>query len=402
MPVNHLSRAAALLSVAGLMAQEPPAPAPPRATRVANVVVDCAAKTPTMRLSPDGRWLVLAHERHDAAAAWSYRRVTLVDLARGEVRLDDRAAFPGRAAPVFDRGGTQLAWTNGLDPAHVVATRMKLGDQHESSWHAIPLGAAAPFVSACAIDGDRLVVHDPGPARGAERLVVHDLARRQVCCEVAAFDEPGHGRTGCDVVLAWPHLLSHTRSADGPSGGGHRLVLTDARDGRARADFGAHASHATPRFVVSRDGRTMWNGTSTFAIEQVDLERAQANGILAARQELYSHFLELTVSPDENLIVAWSRESRVLVVWNRRAQRRLDVPLGRVARVLGIDARGERVWLETRQHGMTALALPGPADEVPVIEGEYAFVVVASNGVVAVTGRAVAEGLELQVWRLPD
>ena len=35
-----------------------------------------------------------------------------------------------------------------------------------------------------------------------------------------------------------------------------------------------------------------------------DLERAQANGILAARQELYSHFLELTVSPDENLIVA--------------------------------------------------------------------------------------------------
>jgi len=354
------------------------------------------------RLSPDGRWMALAGpaKNDPARNTWWYRGFTLVDLHAGKVARESADRPIGQNAPVFDRDAGRLAWCSG-GRLHTV----ELATGAERSEEIAPLRGTDESATLCAISrsGRRVVVAVRGRDARSRTLLVVDLggdgAEPRVRTRIEDYKEPYLGGYSYDVVLRGDLLVHHSRSADGVSGADYRLLLTDLATGEERARFGAYVTMATAGFHLTRDGATLFHGDGNYDVARTDIATGRTTRLLNAHDALYSHFLEMTVSPDDRLVVSWSVARHGLVVWDRRAKQRTDVPLDHGARVLGVAADNRHAVL-LRGKRIEFVDLAERKGIGPLQKAEWDWAVLDPTGRTLVGCRRAREGLELHVFRV--
>ncbi|MEM7167835.1 MAG: hypothetical protein AAF581_20455 [Planctomycetota bacterium] len=372
---------------------------------VGEVKVPChGATNPAARFSGDGCWLVVAHRQHKDTArrTWSRRGFTLIDARKGQAVRTEKKVRIGRNRPVFSRNSQWLAWCEEEQPGRAPVRRLAPGADPATKPKRFTVSAALsprsyPTLTAIADDGQRVAIFDPGPSRDRQRIVVYDLSKAVVEHVIADFREPYMGLPSFEVVLTDGFVLSHTRPDGAASGGAYQLVVTELTEGTKRGVYGSYVANSTPRFALLRDGCTLINGTGGFCIEEVDLRSGKKVQLLDAREALYSHFLEVTVCPNERFVLAWSRERRQVVGWDRQAKKRYDIPLAERGTVLGID-RCERVLLHAQPKGVLAVDLSPPHDSRWLLRGKYPLVIVDPAGQHLVSASKEPPGAEAR-WR---
>lgn len=393
---------------------------PPLLVREGGCEIPCSTRSLGVRWSANGRWLVVTRKQHrdTLRRVWTHRGFTLIDTQRlaprgsagddqddpddrdvpggapaaSAVVFSDARALTGRNRPVFSRDQRWLAWCDEPEPGQLVVHRLRLADRTVRRVALTGVSARAhPTVCAIADAGERVVVFDAGAERDRQRLVVYSLTGGEALYAVDEFREPYMGKPSFEVVLTENYLLSHTRPPRAASGGAYRLVVRDAATGASRGRFGSYVSNATPRFSLLRDGHTLVNGTSGFVVEQVDLRTGTRTELFDARAALHSHFLEVSVSPDERHVVAWSRERRHLVCWDRTTRQRIDVPLARRGVVMGMDRAG-RVLLHSQREGVRAVSLAPPHDESMLLRGKFSTVLMDPVGARIVCAESPPKG----------
>lgn len=355
------------------------------------VEVEADAVGPRARVSSDGRWLVTAHgAREDKArGAWSYGGFSLVDI--GEATATASEARLGRNTPVFSRNARWMAWCDDRRAGAVTIHLRELATGADGETR-LELGGG-DFTTLCAIDDDgrRAVLAVPAAGRRAPGLLLVDLRAKSAPKRFAELKEPYFSALDYEVALHGDLLIHHTRPADKSSGASYRLLVTDVEAGETRARLGAYVAMATPRYHLTRDGGTLLNGTGDFDVQEVDTKTGAKKTLFNAHKELYSHFLELTLSPDERTLVAWSRGSSTLVVWDRARRQRADIALRKGGDVLGIASDGRSLLVRDGRSGIDVIDLGARRRAGRLVRGDWRYAALDPTGRTLVLGRP-AEG----------
>jgi hypothetical protein len=374
----------------------------PKLEPVGAVVLRSGAVMPQVRFSSDGRWMVaVGTVREDKARhSWTYREHALVDLSQA------RAAKPvptslGRNSPVFSRNARWLAWCDG--PA---ADRLTVYRRELATGKSIAVPIALPpfgrgFATVCAIDNDgrRVVVAVPGRGRGRppQELAIVDLETKKVLSRHADFKEPYFSSINYAVTLHGDLLLHHSRPPGATSGASYMLLLSDTRKSEVRGSFGAYVACDTPRYHLLRDGLTLLNGTGDWDVLEIDASTGDSTPLFNAYEALYSHFFELTMSPDERYVIAWSRARTVLACWDRRAKQRFDIPYPEHTRgLLGVCVDNRHALLHD-QKGVALIDLKKRAPAKRLCKGKWQFAGLDPTGTRLVLGSDARKSRE---WRI--
>jgi dipeptidyl aminopeptidase/acylaminoacyl peptidase len=326
-------------------AEEETGPAASGPETLGELSVPAAENHLTARFSPDGRWLVLSegHRMDEGRGEWTWTGFRLVDLSSGKEAWQVRRPALGRNLPVFSRDSRHVAYGDATDPdsLRVVVRRLADGERRR---HDVPrIWRHEGFAVVAAIDPtvQRAAIVFPADRRRRRRLVVRDLAEGRDLLRLENFQEPYHGSSRFEVAFVGDGLLYHFRPPEGASGGSYCLRLVEIPGGRARATLGTWVSKDTPRYRLSGDGRRLYNGDSAYAIQEVDVATGEVRELAGCHETLYSHWLELSLSPDEKTLIAWSGSRRTLVRIDLASGARRDVEPPRPwARVLGFDPGG--------------------------------------------------------------
>ena len=369
--------------------------ATPREDRTpTSVTLPVAAHSLPVRVSPGGERLAvgLAVAEH-FGRGWGTLGVAVFDPATGEEVWRDSTLSPGREMPHFDRAGTRLAWcephlvTGEAQPRTPTVLRMVDLASGERTETAVATNPAAEKTTLVALDpdGSHAVLLEEVRAIG-DSLVVVDTKTGELGLRFRPLVSVGFGRSGSDVTLTERWLVAHTRAANHHRRAESQLVVVDRKSGEEMVRTGAYVCRLTPRYAISADDQTLWNGTSEFVIESFALPSGERTELGNVRKPLYSHFLELTLSPDERDLVAWSDERKNWVHFVAGETEPRPIALGRSANVWGIDRWG-RLWCRGRGTlGTIDLRTPGATWVDTAIGGEMGWF--AAGGTVLVTARA--------------
>ena len=344
---------------------------------------------PQARMSADGRWLVTAHgaRKDEARGGWSFAGFTLVDLKSAAVAAVAGRTRLGRNSPVFSRDGRWLAWCDGSRRDRLTVHRRELANGRVT---VVPIALPSdgfPTLCAIGVEGRRAVLARPVRGHREAELVVVDLETRAVTRRIPHFKEPYFSSIDYHVTLHGDTLLHHTRPPDKVSGAGYRLVHTDLRTGKEAGRWGAYVARATPRYRLTRDGATLINGTGAFEIQEHDLRTGVTRTLFDARERLYSHFLEVTLSPDERTLVAWSGARKTLLVWDREQQSRSEIELPDGGHLLGVTADGEHFVMHVLQRRVELVDRRGAKRTARLAEGRWRFARLDPTGRTLVLGR---------------
>lgn len=378
---------------------------------IGQVKLKAKSKNLPHRSSPDGRWLVLAleHRRNEVRRIWGHVEFALIDLHSGELVRHEKRLALGHAPPVFSRNSRWMAYCDEGAPAadgrfRVMVRRVDLRTGSLVTFEVGSVGPEREIATLAAIDetGKRVALIRPGKERPDRKLVVQDLASGDEVFTLDPFKEPYYGGFGYQVILTQRFLLSHTRPKSATSGGSYRLLLTGIPEGRTIGSYGSFVSSATSRYFLSRDGKRIFNGTGRFEIEEIDVETGEATTLFPAREELYSHFLELSASPNEQVLVAWSGARRKLVGWNRTAKARFVIELDDPAGFLGIGADNRHALLTNSDDGLVVVDLEARKQIETQLTGEWTFARLDPTGQRVVLGHQDRRAKEwtLEIKRL--
>jgi hypothetical protein len=356
-----------------------------------------------VRFGPKGRLVVVGDgQRTDRARdSWTRTGFRVIDLEEAKEAFAVGRVSLGRNLPVFSRDGRYLAWGDSREPGKLTVNVRRLADgetvRHEMN---LPSREGFPAVAAIGNDATTVTIADPKPGGRDDLLLVRDLASGRELLRVTEFREPYHGRDGYEVVLTGGRILCHTRDPELASGSDYRLRMLEIETGKVIAVLGAYVSTDTPRFLVGSDGGTLYDGEGSWDIVRVDVETGERRHLGNVREKLYSHWLELTMAPDESRLVAWSKERRSLVLFDLPSGERSDLETTRGGRVLGFTPSGRDLLLDQWNHGVVALDLDADGRETTLIEGETDLVALDPTGCRLLTGEKTDEGWRLRVSRL--
>ena len=310
-----------------------------------SVTVPSGRYSNRMRMSPTGRWLVVATAvtKDKARDSWSYGAFRLIDLEKGVIASARRKLRLGANSPVFSPDGRWLAWADATDPTRLRIHRRDLRTSGEREFVFRLDAGTKGFATLCAIDekGRRVAVAEPDGRHPA--LVVRDLEEGKLVRRFQNLKEPYMG-IAFEVVLRGRHLLHHTRLPLRADGASYELLLTDVESGKVRRRSGAYVATKTPRFRVT--STFVVNGTGDFGVEEINLRTAAPRMLFEAHKQLYSHFLEVTLSPDERHVIAWSGARKTLVVYDRVSRTRFDIETPEGGSVLGVAHDNRHVLVQ--------------------------------------------------------
>ena len=192
-------------------------------------------------------------------------------------------------------------------------------------------------LAGVSVDGARVAL----ASRKAGRLDVFRAADGERVFSARHFRQPGDAPFDMDVTFAGPVLLYHTRPPDKSGGGDYRLRAHDLDEDRELGHWGAWVSHYTPHYVVA--GGTLIHGEDDYRIVARDLAAGTSRTLFTCFDELYSHWLELTLAPKGDLVVAWSVERDPLCCYDLKENRRFEVEGG--GALLGLAPEGRVAYL---------------------------------------------------------
>jgi len=354
------------------------------------------------RFSPDGRFFVrpLGMLEPEERGGWTMEGFVLRDLVSGKNLLIIEDADLGANVPVFSRNAQWLAWGHSPEKGRLTVFVRDLG-AGETKDHEIDVrpGKAFPAVAAVADDGNRVVVADPEVGDWRHDLSLRDLGSGRELHRLEHFLEP-YASLRFEVRLVGDLLLAHTRAPGRTGGGDYRLEARDVGSGETRLALGAWVSHRTPGFALSLDGKTLYRGEGDYDLVATDLETGDRRHLGNAHEELYSHWLEITRSPDGRRLAAWSSERPVVVLFALPEGKRRDIEVGRGTRVLGFTPSGGSLVVLGSRGGVFARDAgkepSDPAELVPSVTNAA----LDPTGRTLVTAEKSGDGKLLRFFRL--
>ncbi|MDH3591453.1 MAG: hypothetical protein OER88_06220, partial [Planctomycetota bacterium] len=279
---------------------------------------------PAIRFDPQHRWLAVARRRSQSAQKF-IEDVWIVSLETGK-RLWRKSGL--RAGMRLGRFVRDEYWWVENGALRALAPRT-------GKIRVIPVRAGEAIAGVSA-DGKYIAF---ASGRRFERLRVVRLPDGKAVLDVEDFRQPQKGPHGLDVTFHRHTVLYHSRPADKTGGGDYRLRAYDLDQGRAIGAWPAWVSHHTLSRAVAGD-RVLYHGGSDYEILRTDLEGGGSRPLFNCREQLYSHWLE--VSLFGRLLVTWSSARRVLVCFDTETNRRFDVE-GTGGNLLAVF--GKAAWL---------------------------------------------------------
>jgi hypothetical protein len=261
-------------------------------------------------LSPGGKWL--------AAGAG---RIYDVDNKR-ELTFDSKTAAQGLPAFSFGDG----YWAYSEKPANgKLAIRVYDRKQGKETTRAIRIkGAAdrAACVRALSPSGRYAVLDAPDEEDSASLVDLTtgaETARFQASFNVYS----GDSRTKLYRVRFTPdekHLFIHVRSSDWSG-----FTIWDIEKGQRKANLHTWVSWETDRFAASSDGKFLVNGDFRYDITRLELSEGTKTVLFKCREELYSHWLEMLLSPNDRMLAVWSSERAPIIFFDLASQERFQI-----------------------------------------------------------------------------
>jgi DNA-binding beta-propeller fold protein YncE len=284
--------------------------------------------TPTIAVSPDGRYAALLNDGYGSESAHGRQSIAVLDLQSNQLATfpDDRFGEEARQSYfiglAFGSKGSELYASVGSITDPMGAKSGDLGN-----------GIAVYHFQDGKISAERFLKMPPQPIAVGKRIAV-DLNQPSLAGQREAIPYPA----GLAVVRGKPdELLVANNLSDS-------VVLLNTVDGRVVKSFDVSTHEIIPNsyphsVVVSRDGRrawcSLWNASR---VAELDLEAGKVRGMipLLAPEDPStpgSHPTAMLLSPDEKyLYVALSNASRVAVV---------SAESGEVVRTLDTEVPGQ-------------------------------------------------------------
>jgi WD40 repeat protein len=332
----------------------------------------------SLAVSPKGKWICASGKRvYDVAGK---RALHLAKSAQDLPAFDSqdrRWAYCETA-----RNGSVAVHVWDTEAAKEVVTR-------------IPLAAApkqAPTVLALSDSGRYAVIHSPTREHEAWLYDLVDGKTTATFRELKApYDGGFEDRHRIRFTPDDQRVLFHASNRDHTW---HELKIWDIERAAASAKLPAWVSEQTDRYAISRDGKFIVNGDNDYDIVRFEPAAGREETLFNCRQELYSHYLELRLSANDQVMAVWSGERDQITFYDLKSKERFALP--RKGRLLAFSRDGRYAFF-------------GHEKGVDIVDVKYrkiargfaeadAMAHMSSDGAWLVTGHVVDESSN--TWKL--
>jgi WD40 repeat protein len=326
----------------------------------------------SLSISPKGKWICASGKR-------------LYDVeGKRELRLEKSA----QDLPAFDSRDRRWAYCetarDGSVAIHVWDT-----ETAKEAVTRIPIAAApkqAPAVLALSASGRYAVIQSPTREHEAW---LYDLVDGKTTATFRELKTPYDGGFEDKHRMRFTpddkRVLFHASNRDHTW---HELEIWDIERAATNARLKAWVSQETDRLAISRDGKFIVNGDNDYDIVRFEPATGRKETLFNCRQELYSHYLELRLSANDQVMAVWSSERDQIIFYDLKSKERFTLP--RKGRLLAFSQDGRYAFL-SHEKGVDTIDVK--YRKIARSFAEPAAVAhMSSDGAWLVTGRLVDEG----------